>query len=200
MDFKKTKSMKISDLIEIRKEEYITLQLIPVKSNKNNNTDAIASMINKLYVRADKLVKLENKKLILNNYSKVSYYIHITKNEVQFYFILPKIHLMKFKTKFSELWKNIEVKEVETLPVDFTECTKYQLQYTHNETLSLNVDKRSNDLLNANMSVLDILENKECIGIYYNFIPTGQRENLYFRKTYKDNIKKYKDGYNLKKN
>ena len=61
MDFKKTKSMKISDLIEIRKEEYITLQLIPVKSNKNNNTDAIASMINKLYVRADKLVKIENK-------------------------------------------------------------------------------------------------------------------------------------------
>ena len=64
--------MKISDLIEIRKEEYITLQLIPVKSNRNYNTDAIASMINKLYVRADKLVKLENKKLILNNYSKIS--------------------------------------------------------------------------------------------------------------------------------
>ena len=199
MDFKKAKSIKLSDLIEIRKEEYITLQLIPVKSNKNNNTDAIASMINKLYIRADKLVKLENKKLILNSYSKVSYYIHITKNEVQFYFILPKIHLMKFKTKFSELWKNIEVKEVEALPIDFSQCTKYQLQYTHNETLSLNVDKRSNDLLNANMSILDILENEECIGIYYNFIPTGQRENLFFRKTYKDNIKKYKDGYNLKK-
>ena len=199
MDFKKTKSMKISELIEIRKEEYITLQLIPVKSNRNYNTDAIASMINKLYVRADKLVKIENKKMILNSYSKVSYYIHITKKEVQFYFILPKIHLMKFKTKFSELWKNIEVKEVEALPIDFSECTKYQLQYTHNETLSLNVNKSSNDLLNANMSVLDILEDEECIGIYYNFIPTGTRENLFFRKKYKDNIKKYKDGYNLKK-
>ena len=108
---KKIQSIPLDKYFQIVNQEYVTVQIIPNKSNRNNNTDAIASMINKLYIRADKLVKLENKKLILNSYSKVSYYIHITKNEVQFYFILPKIHLIKFKTKFSELWKNIEIKE-----------------------------------------------------------------------------------------
>ena len=186
MDFKKTKFMKISDLIEIRKEEYITLQLIPVKSNKNNNTDAIASMINKLYVRADKLVKIENKKLILNNYSKVSYYIHITKNEVQFYFILPKIHLMKFTIE-TECIGKVYAKE----EFDSNKWTVYgepdtNLVIDKPQTVELTcatVVNRIPDVLSANPG----------------FIPTSQRENLYFRKIYKDNIKKYKDGYNLKK-
>lgn len=196
----KVQSIPLDKYFEVKRAEYITLQLIPTKSIKNNSTDSIVSLINKLFIRVDKLVKTENKKLIVNTYVKASYYIHITKDEVQFYFIIHKIHLMKFRTKFSETWKNIEIKEVDSIPIDVNTCTKYQLNYTQDDVLSLNVDKRSNDLLNANMSVLDILEDGDTVGIFYNFIPTGQRENLFFRKIYKDNIKKFEEGYNLKKN
>lgn len=195
----KIKSIKLTDYIELRKQEYITLQLIPTKSNKNNSTDNIAALINTMFINADKLVKHENKKLIIDTYLKASYYIHITKEEVQFYFILPKIHLTKFRTKFKESWKHIEMKEVNDIPIDVNKCTKYQLQYTYNDILSLDIDKRNNDLLNANMTIIDILETNETVGILYNFIPTGERENLFFKKTYKDNITKYKDGHNLKK-
>ena len=66
--------------------------------------------------------------------------------------------------------------------------------------LSLDVDKRNNDLLNANMSVLEVLEERESVGIYYNFIPTSDKEINYFRTIYKDTIEKYKNGDNLKKN
>ena len=196
----KIQAISLEKYFEIKRAEYITLQLIHTKSNKNNSTDAIASLINKLFIKVDKLVKTENKKLIVNTYVKASYYIHITKDEVQFYFIIPKIHLMKFKTKFSEVWKNIEIKEVNNIPIDINTCTKYQLNYTNNDVLSLNVDKRNNDLLNANMSVLDILEDGDTVGIFYNFIPTGIRENTFFRKTYKENVKKFEDGHSLKKN
>lgn len=195
----KIKSIKLSDYIQLKKEEYVTLQLIPTKSNKNNSTDNIAALINKMFIKADKLIKKENKKLIIQMYLKCSYYIHITKDEVQFFFIIPKVHVMKFRTKFSETWKNIEIKEVDNIPVDVNSCTKYQLTYTHNDILSLNIDKRNNDLLNANMAVVDILENEDITGIFYNFIPTGERENNYFRKTFKDNVGKYEDGYSLKK-
>lgn len=196
---KKVQSIKLSKLIEIKKEEYVTLQLIPTKSNKNNSTDNIASLINRMFIKADKLIKKENKKLIIQTYMKASYYIHITKEEVQFFFIIPKIHVMKFRTKFSETWKNIEIKEVDRIPVDVNTCNKYQLTYTHNDILSLNIDKRNNDLLNANMAIIDILENEDIVGIFYNFIPTGERENNYFKKVYKDNITKYEEGYSLKK-
>lgn len=195
----KAKSMKLNDYVKIIKNEYVTVQIIPAKSNRNNNTDAIAQIINKMYLKANQLIIRENKKLIISTQAKVSYYIHITKDKVEFYFIIPKIHITKFKTKFIEVWKNVEVKEVDRIPVDINKGTKYQLNYKYNDSLSLDVDKRSNDLLNANLSTLEILEDGESIGIFYNFIPTSEREINYFQVNHSDIINKYKNGNNLKK-
>lgn len=198
--FNKTITIPFDNLLEIRRNEYVTLQLIPTKSNKNNTTDGIASLINKMYIKTNKLIKIKNKKLEISIPMKASYYIHITNEIVEFYFIVPKCHLSKFKAKFAEIWKNIEVKEVDQLPVNVNDCTKYQLQYKMHDALSLNVDKRSNNLLNANMSVLEILEKEDSVGIFYNFIPTSERESNYFlAKDYKEVIERYKNGENLKK-
>lgn len=196
----KAKSIKLNEYIQIVKNEYVTVQIIPAKSNRNNNTDAIAQIINKMYLKANQLIIRENKKLIISTQAKVSYYIHITKDKVEFYFIIPKIHITRFKTKFIEVWKNVEIKEVDSIPVDLNKGTKWQLNYKYNDSLSLDVDKRSNDLLNANLSTLEVMETGESIGIFYNFIPTGEREINYFQVNHNDIINKYKDGNNLKKN
>ena len=79
--------MKFSDYVKVVKNEYVTVQIIPAKSNRNNNTDAIAKIINKMYLKANQLIIRENKKLIISTQAKVSYYIHITKDKVEFYFI-----------------------------------------------------------------------------------------------------------------
>lgn len=198
--FKKMKTMKFSDLVEVRKADYVTLQLIPTKSNKNNQTGSIISLINKTYMKLfGQLIRIEDKKLIIEHRSKVIFYMRITKKETQFFFMIPKIHLNLFKTKFASIWKNIEIKEVDQLPVNINDFYKYQLKYKFKESLSLNVDKRSNDLLAANMSVLEILENDEEVGILYNFIPVREKESNYFKTvTYKNDIKDYKNGKNLK--
>lgn len=195
----KAKSIKLNEYIQIVKNEYVTVQIIPAKSNRNNNTDAIAQIINKMYLKANQLIIRENKKLIISTQAKVSYYIHIKKDKVEFYFIIPKIHITKFKTKFIEVWKNVEVKEVDRIPIDINKGTKYQLNYKYNDSLSLDVDKRSNDLLNANLSTLEILEAGESIGIFYNFIPTSDREINFFQINHNEIINKYKNGNNLKK-
>lgn len=199
MAYKKTKSVPMSKLLEVKKAEYITVQLIPTKSNKNNATSSIATLINSMYVKVNKLITIENKKLIIKNTLKASYYIHITKKDVGFYFIIPKVHFIKFKSKFTEVWKNIEIREVDSIPIDPNECTKYQLRYSMNDSLSLSVDKRNNELLSSNMSVLEVLEQNECVGIFYNFIPTSEQESNYFKITYKEAIERYKNGENLKK-
>ena len=199
MEFKKVQSVPLSKLLEVKKAEYITVQLIPTKSNKNNATSSIAALINSMYVKVNKLITIENKKLIIKNTLKASYYIHITKKDVGFYFIIPKVHFIKFKSKFTEVWKNIEIREVDSIPIDPNECTKYQLRYSMNDSLSLSVDKRNNELLSSNMSVLEVLEQNECVGIFYNFIPTSEQESNYFKITYKEAIERYKNGENLKK-
>lgn len=97
----RTKTIPFNKLIEIKRNEYVILQLIPTKSNKNNATDGIASLVNKMYIKTNKLIKLNNKKLEINATMKASYYIHISKKTVEFYFMVPKYHLSKFKAKFS---------------------------------------------------------------------------------------------------
>lgn len=196
----KTKSMKLADYFEFRKAQYEILQLIPTKSNKNNQTDKIADLVNKMYRKTDKLIYKENKKLIIEQQYKFSFYIHIEKYSVKFYAIIPKIYLNQFKVKFRDTWKNIQIETVDELPIDVNQCTKYQLHYKYDDSLSLAVDKRNNDLLNANMTIVNMLEEGEITGLFYNFIPTPERESNYFRsRTYNNSIKRFKNGENLKK-
>ena len=196
----KPKSMKLSDYYEYRKCEYSIIRLVPTKSNKNNNTEQIASLINKMFKQSNKYINQASKKLIIVQKPKVSFYIHITKEKVQFYFIIPKAYLNQFKIKFQEIWKNIEIEEVDNIPMDINSCSKFDLHYKYDESLSLAVDKRNNDLLNSNMTITSILEGNEMVGILYNFIPTSEKESNYFRSnTYPRAIQRYKNGENLKK-
>ena len=196
----KIKSIKLSDYFEIRENQYEILQLTPTKSNKNNQTDKIAELVNKMYRKTDKLIYIENKKLIIEQQYKFSFYIHIEKYSVKFYAIIPKIYLNQFKVKFRDTWKNIQIETVDELPIDVNQCTKYQLHYKYDDALSLKTDLRSNELLNSNLSITSIMEEGENTGIFYNFIPTSEKESNYFRaKIYKNSIKKYEDGENLKK-
>lgn len=196
----KPKSMKLSDYYEYRKCEYSIIRLVPTKSNKNNNTEQIASLINKMFKQSNKYINQASKKLIIVQKPKVSFYIHITKGKVQFYFIIPKSYLNQFKIKFQEVWKNIEIEEMDNIPMDINSCSKFDLHYKYDESLSLSVDKRNNDLLNSNMTITSILEENEMVGILYNFIPTSEKESNYFRSnTYPRAIQRYKNGENLKK-
>ena len=196
---KNVKSMKFSDCISIQKNEYSIVQLIPVRANRNTSTEQLAVMVNKMYKQVNQLVKIENKKLIIQQQFKLTFYINITKDKIQFYFLVPKVYLNKFKVKFREIWRNIEINEVDELPIDINDCSKYQLKYEYNDILSLNTDKRNNELLNANLTIISDLKDKEQVGIIYNFIPTSTRQNNYFHKKYKDNIERYRNGDNLKK-
>ena len=194
------KSMKVSDYISIQKNEYSIVQLIPIRANRNNSTEQLAVIVNKMYKQVNQLIKIENKKLIIRQQFKLTFYIHITKETIQFYFLVPNIYLNEFKVKFREIWRNIEINEVDELPININDCSKYQLKYEYNDILSLNIDKRNNELLNANLTIISDLKDKEQVGIIYNFIPTSNRENNYFHKKYKDNIEKFKSGGSLKKN
>ena len=179
--FNKVKSMSFTECIQVVRNEYVTVQVIPAKSSRNNRTDTLALVINKMYMKLNQLVRIENRKLIMQCQMKAAYYIHMTQDEVKFYFIIPKVHYMKFKSKLTELWKNVDLKEVDSLPVDVNDSSKFGLRYKMKDILSWDVNKTNNDLLNANFSVLDVIKDDEFVGILYNFIPTAEKESNYFK-------------------
>ena len=196
----KPKSIKLSDYFEIKKNSYEILKLTPTKSNRNIKTYQIAELVNKMYRKTNKLIYKENKKLIIEQQYKFSFYIHIEKQSIKFYAIIPKIYSDQFKVKFRETWRNIQIDIVNGLPMNINECSKYQLSYKYNDVLSLKTDLRTNELLNSNLSVTSIMEEGEMVGVFYNFIPVSDKSNNYFRSnTYPRAIQRYKNGENLKK-
>ena len=99
----KEKTMKLSEYFEYRKCEYCYLQLIPIKSNRNVKSEQISQLINTMYRKTNKLIYQAQKKIIIEQQMKASFYIHITNSSVQFYFIIPKVFLNQFKIKFKEV-------------------------------------------------------------------------------------------------
>lgn len=199
------KSLKLSEAIRIIRPEYVFLKLKPNNSILNNNTHKLARSIAVLYKNITETVKREEVRVthILGRQffiptrvsfetpSKVAYFIYIEKKKVEFYFIVPKQHLSLVKEKMGDIWSKITIEPVYSLPEFNKDATRYQLSYTKEDALSLATDRRNNDLLNSTLNVIDVLEEGDRAGVFYNFMPTSQ---FSWRSSYKNTIDKMRNN------
>ncbi|MDY3960960.1 hypothetical protein [Romboutsia timonensis] len=197
----KYKSIGISNYFELVKPQYIFFKLTPHNSCRNNSSDKLAQLVNKLYIDFTKRIYIEEKKLFFRTDTKVSYYIYLEKHKAEFYFIVPMPYKRLFKEKISDTWRNIEIKEVKELPQFSKDCTKYGLRYKKEDALSLAIDKRDNDLLSSTLNIMEILESdtNDKIGIIYNFIPSSPTILNSFREYHREVMEKYKKHMPLDK-
>ncbi|AZU61095.1 hypothetical protein [Neobacillus mesonae] len=199
------KRIKLSDYVRIIKPEYVYLRLTPNNSIRNQSTHKIAKSIASIYRNVAQNVRKENAKVVKalgrefllgTKYSvelspKVAYYVYIEKKKVEFYFIIPRNYLTLIKEKISDSWTNITVKEVASLPAFSESATKYALTYTKENALSLATDRRNDDLLRSKLNVVDVMEEGDKVGVFYNFIPTTQ---FTWRSSYENTLRKVKRG------
>lgn len=197
------KSLKLSEYVRIVNPEYVYLKLKPNNSIRNQNTHLLARTISGMYKRLWEGLKKEEAKLInfmgkeyaagtkwrFERQGKVSYYIYMEKKKVEFYFILPRQHMSIIKERIGDVWSGLTMEEVETVPQFGESATMRQLLYEKEDGLSLRVDKRDNDLLNSNLNIIDVMEDGDRCGIFYNFIGCSQNS---FRHSYNATIQKVK--------
>ncbi|NOU98416.1 hypothetical protein [Paenibacillus planticolens] len=181
-------AISLREAIRIVRPDYAFLRLKPNNSIRNNNTHKLARTIASLYKNVFESVKKDEirvmnvlgkrlfvpTKLTYEAPSKVAYFIYIEKKRVEFYFIVPRTYLSVVKEKMSDVWTSLTVEEVAELPVFEREATKYQLTYTKEDALSLAVDRRDSDLLYSTLNVIDVLEEGDRVGVFYNFVPSSQ--------------------------
>ena len=191
-----SKSIKLNKYFEIINPEYIYLQLIPNNSIRNYDSDKIAKAISTLYLVLAQRIHKQDKKTFIYRPSKVSYYTYIDKNRVEFYFIIPTNRLNLIKDKIGDTWKGITIKQVNEIPILSKNTTKYYLTYRKEDALSLATDKRTNTLLSSSMNVIDIMEEGDKIGIFYNFIPINQYT---WRGEYESTLEKIKQNQPIDK-
>lgn len=201
---KKEHSISLRKYFEIQRPEYVYLQLTPNNSIRNYNSSKVAQAIATLYKNTMidlyhnilKAVRKEESKIFIKAPCKVSYFIYIEKNKVEFYAVLPKPHLSLIKEKMGDTWKGITIDQVEEVPQFSNKAVIYQLNYNKEDALSLEVDKRTNTLLSSQLNIIDFMEEDDRVGIFYNFMPCSQRQ---FKADYKTTMKKIKDREPVKK-
>jgi hypothetical protein len=197
------KRIKMSDYINVVKPSYVYLRLTPNNSIRNQSTHKIAKSIASIYRNLTQNIRKENAKVIkvlgreflfgtkysVELASKVAYYVYIEKKKVEFYFVIPQSYLSLIKEKISDSWSNITVKVVADLPSFSDSATKYSLAYTKENALSLATDRRNDDLLRSKLNVVDVMEEGDKVGVFYNFMPTTQ---FTWRSSYEATIRKVK--------
>lgn len=185
---KRLKSMKISDLIEFLKPNYIFLKVTPSISVRNYNSDGLLKIIATLYRTFQQRVDIINKKITIQSNAKVAFYIYMEKNKAEFYFVVPEAHYNLFKDKIHDAWGNkIDIDIVPILPLINPDCTKYYMQFKKEDAMSLSTDKRNNVLIASELGNLYSMQDNDKAGIFFNFIPTSQ---IAWRNDYDNTIKK----------
>ena len=203
--------MKLSKYFEIVKPKYCYILITPNYSIRNNSTDAIARAISSTYrniianikTEESKLIKVLGREFLLStklNYSKsskCSYFVYIEKERVEFYFIVPEQYKSIIKEKISDVWQGVTTTEVGEIPWFSKTAVKSQLVYKNEDALSLRTDRRSNELLNSNLNIIDVMEEGDKVGLFYNFMPINQ---FTWGSTYKNTLKKVKAKLPVERN
>lgn len=173
------------------KPNYAYLKLTPANSIRNYNSDKIAESVQHLYKNLSQSMQMEGFKINYTQQPKVSYFIYMEKSKIEFYFIIPRDYLGLIREKISDTWKSITIKEVDSIPAFSVESTRYQLRYKKENPLSLAVDKRTNTLLSSMLNVVEVMEENDKLGVFYNFIPVYQGS---WRAEYDRTMEKIKEN------
>ncbi|WP_253205639.1 hypothetical protein [Clostridium estertheticum] len=170
-------SMKLSKYIEVLNPVYVILKIVPDTSIRNYNSSTIAKAMNYTYRSITQRIQKEEKKLKwkLETPAKISFFIDIKRDDVSFYFIVPERHLTLIIEKIMNTWSKVAITIVDGINPFSTEAVKYQLKYDKEDAMSLNLDKKCNEPLNGILNVLDVLEDGDRVGIFYNFVPIQQK-------------------------
>lgn len=192
------KSIKLSKYFELVKPEYVYIQVIPHKSIRNYNSVNIAKAIAYTFKKANKLIKIEQKKLFFKTNFKISYVIDIKKNNASFYFIVPKPFVNIILEKICEIWSKATIKVLDKALDGFTANAEYyELSYKKEDALSLSTDFRSNEPLNSILNVMDVMKDDDRVTIIYNFIANPQFNWI---DRYNNTMTKIKENKSIDKN
>lgn len=179
--------------------DYSYLKLLPTQGTKNDTTDKIATKINLIYADSSKRKK-KDKLFQYEDQNKLGFYIYISKENISFYSIVPNFFVPEFKTACENAWKGINIESVDSIPGNFTDnYTMTSMSTKKSDALSIRVNKTDNFLLTSLLSVVDILQNDEEVGVYYNFIPISSSDRKNYKANFKEDIDKLKKNYSLDK-
>lgn len=166
------------------------MKLSPNKAIRNNQTSRILEFVAETYTDFWNRFDVNKDGISFTKRSKLSYYIYIEKNKIEFYFIVSKEFCDLLIPRLYDVWKNmVTIKEVENIPK--FDYASFYLNYKYEDALSLRCDNRDNDLISSILNVNNIMHEEDKVGLIYNFTPIYQKGWI---SKYCNTIEKVKNG------
>ncbi|WP_238884578.1 hypothetical protein [Clostridium sp. YIM B02551] len=187
--FKNKQTLKLSEYFKVINQKYIYIKITPDTSIRNYNSANIAKAIVSLYKPIQARIHKVNKAWEIEDLCKVTFYIYISRNTVQFYFIIPEFAEKLIKEKLSNTWPKATIKRVDSIPLFSEKAIQYEIAYAKEDALSLDINKKCNEPLNSILNVIDILQDDDKVGIIYNLMPWSQKG---WKKEFTETIDKIK--------
>ena len=194
--FSKKISIKVSEYFKIINPNYIYLRIIPDTSIRNYNSAVITKAITTLYKTLNNRIHKINKTWNVEEPAKVSFYMYICRNDVYFYFIVPDYAEKLLKEKISSTWPKSTIEKVSKIPMFSENALKYEISYLKEDALSIDLNKKCNEPLNSILNVLNILQEDDKVGVFYNFMPCSQKG---WKKEWNRTIEKLKSNQPIDK-
>lgn len=199
--FKKNLSMTLSDYYKIVNPRYVYLKLIPSTGIRNYNSSQLAALANDICKGLAQRIRIEDKKLIYEKQTSIKYVIYQSEKEVAFYFIIAEFHKLMAIERVNMTWGNkvtiVEVKQ-EEFPVLLNPIVYHQ-KYKYEDALSIKTDARTNTLLNAMLSGVDVLEEGDQVMVIFNLIPSKDLCPKGWDVYHNDMLEKYNNGKSMYK-
>lgn len=197
LNFKKRDtSIPLDKYFQLIKPQYVYIRIIPDKSIRSYNSENIAKAIKYTYKSINKRIKFEQKKLWVETNFKISYIIDIYSGGANFYFLVPIVFKGIIIEKIREIWSKATLEELVSLKEHSKDTICYQMVYKKEDSLSLNIDRRTSEPLNSLLSVIEIMRETDRVTIIYNFLP---RSNRGWLTEYNLTMKKFKEGKSINK-
>ena len=184
------KSIKLSDYFEIIYPKYCIVRIIPVKSNKNYQSNKLANAIALSYRSFDERIKKEKKKIFFHSDFKITFMIDIYKEETCFYFVFPVFLKTLMMIKLENVWPSCTFEEVDNVKEFDANSYMYELSYKRECALSLHTDLKTSEPLYSIMAVQNQVEDNDRVSVIYNFSPCSQ---LGWKQRYQETIEKIKN-------
>lgn len=191
--FKKEHSIKLSDYFELIKPNYKYLKIQTHRALGEFNSISLAKTIAHTYRSLDKRLRREKKKIVFETDYKISFMIDIQKGNADFYFIVPERFEKQLEEKIKSIWPRatVTLAKADEKPKEFSENIEvYQMAYKREDALSLHTDQRSCEPLRSLLSVIDIMEEDDRVGILFNFIPCS---TMFWQAQYDRTMRKIDD-------
>lgn len=135
------------NLLEVRRGPLKSLRIIPDRSLRNYNVEALTKAFAEFYIRPASRVSRGAGGVVYETGDTFSFEVHMSPERIAFYLIVPACLKRHFKQKISSVWDKATVLPAPSLvapmatvgPTDSLEAC--ELIYKRNDLFSLNTDK-----------------------------------------------------------